>query len=148
MGGREKTPILPPEGEEIPLGVRLRARRWFLGIWIENLAEDVGGYSPSRITQIENLNIRPSEELLDTLCSKLAIRKEDLLSAPRNVIDYWIEVGKNRTRKGRHSKLEEFTYHGTRLMNFFPEDVNDILNEEYKQLLAARKKERTTRKDE
>lgn len=102
MGDRERTPILPPEGE-VPLGTRIRARRWFTGIWLTDMAARVGGYTPAHISQIETGNVRPSPELLKAICRELRISEQELRAAPRGAVQAWIEQGAHGTRKGRHA---------------------------------------------
>ena len=99
MADRENIPMLPPEGEEIPLGLRLRARRFHLGISRADMAERVGGYSPSHISQIEVSGINPSAELLAALCRELEITLGELIETPRKEVARWLDAG--RVRKGR-----------------------------------------------
>lgn len=103
MGAREKLPKLPPDTEEIPLGDRIRARRWYMKIWLEDLAERVD-YTASHLGQIERGQHNPSDELFEAICRELEITEQELRSAPREQIQSWIDQGKRQTRKGKHAR--------------------------------------------
>ncbi len=103
MGRRETEPTIPSEGE-IPLGTRIRSRRWFLGIYMEDFAKDLGNYRPSHISQIEGNKYSPSEELFDKITKLLQISDEELVFSPREQVMEWLEIGRQKARRGRHQR--------------------------------------------
>lgn len=102
MGRRENTPTMPETGG-IPLGTKIRALRWYRAKSLEDFARDVGDYTPSHITQIENGTRNPSRQLLARIAAELEISLEELTSTERSRVEEWIKEGDKHTRKGRHA---------------------------------------------
>lgn len=106
MGNREREPAIPEEGE-IPLGTRIRARRWYQGIFLEDFAKQLGDYSLSYISGIENNKVEFTEDFFDKVTEVLQISDEDLAFSPREQIMEWLEIGRKKARRGRHKKSSQ-----------------------------------------
>lgn len=96
---REKRPTIPSEGE-IPLGSRLRARRWLLGLSLPAFAQAVGGYDASHISHVELGRATPSDELLADMAAVLDISIEELERVPREELLGWLEHGPPTLQRG------------------------------------------------
>lgn len=97
MANREKEPIIPETGE-IPLGFRIRARRWFVGISPREMAQVVGNYHPGHIANIERGRDKPSESLLGEISRVLEISVDELKSAPKEEVESWVQLGRDKIR--------------------------------------------------
>ena len=96
---REKRPSIPTEGE-IPLGSRIRARRWLLGWPLPVFAQAVGNYDASHISHVELGRANPSDELLAGIATVLDITIEELERVPHEELISWLEHGSPTLERG------------------------------------------------
>ena len=96
---REQRPTIPAEGE-IPLGSRIRARRWLLGWPLAAFAQAVGDYDASHISHVELGRANPSDELLTGIATVLDISIEELERIPREELLSWLEQGSPTPQRG------------------------------------------------
>jgi transcriptional regulator with XRE-family HTH domain len=89
MGRRESVPVIPPVGG-IPIGLKIRARRWYQGMALNDLAKAVGNYDRSHISHIEMGRDNPSEGLLRKIAAVLEIEADALKDASREQIEEWL----------------------------------------------------------
>src|SRR5687767_13614665 len=92
MGRREQIPVVPPEGE-IPLGLKIRARRWAQGLGLSEMARLVDNYDRSHLSHIETGKANPSDELLLRIATVLDISAEGLREASREQVVEWLDHG-------------------------------------------------------
>lgn len=103
-GRRETPPVFPAEGE-IPLGAKLRARRWYQVITLKDIAQLAGDYKPNTISQIEIGRESPSLFLLERLSNVLGFDSVDeLVNAPRAQVLEWAEIGGQRMSEARRRR--------------------------------------------
>ncbi len=88
MGKKVTVPVLPDNGE-VPLGMRIRIRRLYVGLDNLRVLADKVGCDRSHLSHIETGKINPSKELLQVICSWLQITPEELRSATREDIESW-----------------------------------------------------------
>lgn len=96
---REQRPTIPAEGE-IPLGSRIRARRWLLGWPLPAFAQAVGDYDASHISHVELGRANASDELLAGIAAVLDISIEELEQVPREELLGWLEHGSPTLQRG------------------------------------------------
>lgn len=113
MGRWEAEPIIPSEGP-IPLGARIRARRWVLGFTRDDLAEAVG-CTPNYISVLESGTKNPAPVILERISSSLRFQtSEGLLAATQEEIIGWInsrdpKIGKGRSQARQRPKASDTT---------------------------------------
>lgn len=93
MGRREQPPNIPPRGE-IPLGVKIRARRWSQGLSLSQLAQAVGNYDRSYLSHAETGKAQPSQELVEQIATALHLDVNELRTASRGEVLQWLSTGR------------------------------------------------------
>lgn len=73
-GRRERRPEIPTEGE-MPVGMKIRARRWARGLTARELA-DASGYSRTHVSHVEVGSANADEEFLNAISPVLEIKPD------------------------------------------------------------------------
>lgn len=77
----KEIPVDLSEGDNLPLGARIRLRRHHRQIRLTNMARDLG-YNRGYLSKVENNVVIPSDDLVEKIADFLKISVDDLRLAP------------------------------------------------------------------